>query len=30
MSAIVETHGLVKRYDRTLAVAGLDLAVESG
>jgi ABC-2 type transport system ATP-binding protein len=30
MSAIVETHGLVKRYDRTLAVAGLDLAVDSG
>jgi len=30
MSAIVETHGLVKRYDRTLAVAGLDLAVEPG
>ena len=30
MSAIVETHGLVKRYDRTLAVAGIDLAVESG
>ncbi len=30
MSVIVETHGLVKRYDRTLAVAGLDLAVEPG
>ncbi len=30
MSAIVETHGLVKRYDGTLAVAGLDLAVEPG
>ena len=30
MSAIVETHGLVKRYDKTLAVAGLDLAVEPG
>ena len=30
MSAIVETHGLVKRYDRTLAVAGLDLAIEQG
>ena len=30
MSAIVETHGLVKRYDRTLAVAGIDLAVEPG
>ena len=30
MSSIVQTHGLVKRYDRTLAVAGLDLAVEPG
>jgi ABC-2 type transport system ATP-binding protein len=30
MTAIVQTHGLVKRYDGTLAVAGLDLAVESG
>jgi len=30
MSAIVETHGLVKRYDRTLAVAGIDLAIEPG
>jgi ABC-2 type transport system ATP-binding protein len=30
MSPIVETHGLVKRYDKTLAVAGLDLAVEPG
>ena len=30
MTAIVQTHGLVKRYDRTLAVAGLDLAVEPG
>jgi ABC-2 type transport system ATP-binding protein len=30
MSAIVQTHGLVKRYDRTLAVAGLDLAVDPG
>jgi ABC-2 type transport system ATP-binding protein len=30
MSAIVQTHGLVKRYDGTLAVAGLDLAIESG
>jgi ABC-2 type transport system ATP-binding protein len=30
MTAIVQTHGLVKRYDRTLAVAGLDLAVDSG
>jgi ABC-2 type transport system ATP-binding protein len=30
MTAIVQTHGLVKRYDRTLAVAGLDLSVDSG
>jgi ABC-2 type transport system ATP-binding protein len=30
VSSIVQTHGLVKRYDRTLAVAGLDLAVEPG
>ena len=30
MSAIVQTHDLVKRYDGTLAVAGLDLAIESG
>src|SRR4051794_40496472 len=30
MSAIVAAHGLVKRYDGTLAVAGLDLAVEEG
>jgi len=30
MTAVVETHGLVKRYDKTLAVAGLDLAVEPG
>ncbi|MDO8485064.1 MAG: ABC transporter ATP-binding protein [Candidatus Limnocylindrales bacterium] len=30
MTAIVQTHGLVKRYGRTLAVAGLDLAVEPG
>jgi len=30
MTAIVETHGLVKRYDKTVAVAGLDLAVEPG
>jgi ABC-2 type transport system ATP-binding protein len=30
MSAIVRTDGLVKRYDGTLAVAGIDLAVESG
>ena len=27
MSAIVRTEGLVKRYDRTVAVAGIDLAV---
>ena len=30
MSAIVRTEGLVKRYDRTLAVAGVDLTVERG
>jgi ABC-2 type transport system ATP-binding protein len=30
MSAIVRTEGLVKRYDGTLAVAGLDLEVEQG
>ena len=30
MTAIVQTQGLVKRYDRTLAVAGLDLAIEPG
>jgi ABC-2 type transport system ATP-binding protein len=30
MTAIVETRGLVKRYDGTLAVAGIDLAVEPG
>ncbi len=30
MSAIVRTDGLVKRYDGTLAVAGLDLSVEAG
>jgi ABC-2 type transport system ATP-binding protein len=30
VSPIVETHGLVKRYDKTVAVAGLDLAVEPG
>ena len=30
MSAIVRTDGLVKRYDRTIAVAGVDLAVEPG
>ncbi len=30
MTAIVRTEGLVKRYAGTLAVAGLDLAVEEG
>ncbi len=30
MSAIVRTEGLVKRYDSTLAVAGVDLSVEAG
>jgi ABC-2 type transport system ATP-binding protein len=30
MSAIVKTHGLLKRFDGTLAVAGIDLAVEEG
>jgi ABC-2 type transport system ATP-binding protein len=30
MSAIVRTDGLVKRYDGTLAVAGVDLSVERG
>ena len=30
MSTIVSASGLVKRYDRTLAVAGLDLAVNEG
>ena len=30
MTAIVRTEGLVKRYDRTLAVAGVDLTVEPG
>jgi ABC-2 type transport system ATP-binding protein len=30
MTAIVRTEGLVKRYDGTLAVAGIDLAIESG
>jgi ABC-2 type transport system ATP-binding protein len=30
MSAIVRAEGLVKRYDGTLAVAGLDLDVEQG
>jgi ABC-2 type transport system ATP-binding protein len=30
MTAIVRTDGLVKRYDGTLAVAGIDLEVEEG
>jgi ABC-2 type transport system ATP-binding protein len=30
MTEIVRTEGLVKRYDGTLAVAGIDLAVEAG
>jgi ABC-2 type transport system ATP-binding protein len=30
MSAIVRTEGLVKRYDRTVAVAGIDLAIDQG
>ena len=30
MSEIVRTEGLVKRYDSTLAVAGIDLSVEQG
>ena len=30
MTAIVAAHGLVKRYDRTVAVAGLDLDIEAG
>jgi ABC-2 type transport system ATP-binding protein len=30
MSAIVETTGLVKRYDGTLAVAGVDMTIEAG
>ncbi len=30
MSAIVRAEGLVKRYDRNLAVAGIDLSVEKG
>lgn len=30
MSAIVETTGLVKRYDGTVAVGGVDLQVEAG
>jgi ABC-2 type transport system ATP-binding protein len=30
VSPIVRTEGLVKRYDRTLAVAGIDLDIEQG
>jgi ABC-2 type transport system ATP-binding protein len=30
MSAIVQTQGLVKRYDRTIAVAGIDLSIGEG
>ncbi len=30
MSAIVRTDGLVKRYDRTVAVAGIDVAIDQG
>ena len=30
MTAILRTEGLVKRYDGTLAVAGVDLAVDAG
>ena len=30
MSTIVEARGLLKRYDGTLAVAGVDLAIEQG
>jgi ABC-2 type transport system ATP-binding protein len=30
VSPIVRTEGLVKRYDRTVAVAGIDLAIEDG
>jgi ABC-2 type transport system ATP-binding protein len=30
MTAIVRSDGLVKRYDRTLAVAGIDLDIEAG
>jgi ABC-2 type transport system ATP-binding protein len=30
MTAIVRTEGLVKRYDGTLAVAGIDLSVDAG
>ncbi len=30
MTSIVRTQGLVKRYDRTLAIAGVDLDIEEG
>jgi ABC-2 type transport system ATP-binding protein len=30
VSAVVRTEGLVKRYDRTVAVAGIDLSIEQG
>ena len=30
MTAIVEAHGLLKRYDGTVAVAGVDLSIEQG
>lgn len=30
MSLAVRTDGLMKRFDRTLAVAGVDLAVDAG
>ena len=30
MTAIVEAHGLFKRYDGTVAVAGVDLSIDSG
>ena len=30
MSAIVSAKGLTKRYDRTVAVAGVDLDIEAG
>jgi ABC-2 type transport system ATP-binding protein len=30
VTAIVEAHGLLKRYDGTVAVAGVDLAIEQG
>ncbi len=30
MTAVVRTEGLVKRYDKTMAVAGIDLAIEQG